>query len=444
MYNILPRYIKELTPISGNRNTFGENTFCIPYKELTFEQKLKVAVDLVRQSMLYCEIPNPQLEKTTLTGDSYTSCCVLKDYLIHNDLGLHHIICFVEGKIYETISMPSTHFILLVGDANDNWFQLDPSPMVDYKCGQVESYANNWYKTCIPIEDEKEKSLDKIRKSIFLAKHLSLQEPAEKAYEIASEMMHKYNLFSGYYEILCSITENLEQSINIERIKITNKSKLEDELENAISKLDELQKINGSLEQQLILIQMIHKIKIDLGYTTENKVCINGEINNISNLTPRFFYLLKINTVIIKPSSFYINKDKEFTRAMQGRKKIFSSYLTNMGDTSKYSIPIMNFFHPDGYKYSDEMDGPCYVFLVNESAKELLNRKKSIRKKYASLYEDKTIKWFNNKKIQWTSLGMNMVHSSDNSCEACCNFQSNFLESQLMTRFMYPNPKLIF
>lgn len=33
-----------------------------------------------------------------------------------------------------------------------------------------------------------------------------------------------------------------------------------------------------------------------------------------------------------------------------------------------------------------------------------------------------------------------MVHSSDNSCEACCNFQSIFLESQLMTRFMYPNP----
>ena len=54
------------------------------------------------------------------------------------------------------------------------------------------------------------------------------------------------------------------------------------------------------------------------------------------------------------------------------------------------------------------------------------------------------IDWFNGKKIKWTSLGMNMVHSSDNSCEACCNFQSNFLESQLMTRFMYPNPKLIF
>lgn len=110
----------------------------------------------------------------------------------------------------------------------------------------------------------------------------------------------------------------------------------------------------------------------------------------------------------------------------------------------KDGIPIMNFFHPDGYKYSNEMNGLSNIFLVNESAENLLSRKRAIRKEYASLYEGKIVKWFNDKEIKWTSLGMNMVHSSDNSCEACCNFQSNFLESQLMTRFMYPNPKLIF
>lgn len=443
MYNILPRYIKELTPISGSRNTFGENIFSIPYNELTFEQKLKVAVDLVRQSMLYCEIPNPQLEIATLSGDSYTACCILKEYLIRNSLGVHHIICFVEGKKYETIGMPSTHFILLVSDNNGDCFQLDPSPMVDYKCGQVESYANKWYKTCIPVENEKEQYLKEIRKSIFQAKFLQ-KNSAKKAYEIASEMMDKYNLFSGYYEILCLMTGNLKQGINVEKIKITNKPILEHELESMTSQLDVLQRTNGSLEQQLSLIQSIHRIKIDLGHASENKVLINGRSINVSNLTPRFFYSLKLNTVMIKPSSFYINKGEEFTRIMQGEKMIFSSYFTNMGDASKYGIPIMNFFHPDGYKYYNEMNGPSNIFLVNESAKNLLNRKRAIRKEYASLYEGKTVKWFNGKKIKWTSLGMNMVHSSDNSCEACCNFQSNFLESQLMTRFMYPNPKLIF
>lgn len=211
-----------------------------------------------------------------------------------------------------------------------------------------------------------------------------------------------------------------------------------------ISQLNELQKNNGSLMRQLDLIQNIHRIKIDLDYVKENKVFINGKLNKVSNLTPRFFYLSKLNTVIIKPSSFYIKKGEEFARMMHGEKKMSSNYLANMGEKSKYGIPIMNFFHPDGYKYSNEMNGLCNIFLVNESAENLLNRKRNIRKKYASLYEGKNIMWFNGKEIKWTSLGMNMVHSSDNSCEACCNFQSIFLESQLMTRFMYPNPKLIF
>ena len=443
MFNILPRYIKELTPISGNRNTFGENTFSILYNELTFEQKLKVAVDLVRQSMLYCKIPNPQIEMIDLNGDSYTACCILKDYLIQNNLGTHHTVCFVEGKRYETINMPSNHFILLVSDCNDNWFQLDPSPMVGYKCGQVESYSNKLYKICLPIEDKKEEYLKEIRQSIFQAKFLQ-QDSVSRAYEMAYEMMDKYNLFSGYYEMLCLMTGNLKQRINIEKIKTINKPMLEHELEYLTSQLIELQKTNVSVKRQLSLIQEIHRVKIDLGYSSEKKIFINGKIINISNLTPRLFYSWKLNTVMIKPSSFYINKDEEFAKIMQGEKKMSNNYFSNMGDISEYGISLMKFFHPDGYKYCDEMNGICNIFLVNEPADILLNRKKEIRKEYASLYEGKTVKWFNGKKIKWTCLGMNMVHSSDNSCEACCNFQSIFPESQLMTRFMYPNPKLIF
>ncbi len=50
-----------------------------------------------------------------------------------------------------------------------------------------------------------------------------------------------------------------------------------------------------------------------------------------------------------------------------------------------YGISLMKFFHPDGYKYCDEMNGICNIFLVNEPADILLNRKKEIRKEYASL-----------------------------------------------------------
>ncbi len=48
---------------------------------------------------------------------------------------------------------------------------------------------------------------------------------------MAYEMMDKYNLFSGYYEMLCLMTGNLKQRINIEKIKTINKPMLEHELE---------------------------------------------------------------------------------------------------------------------------------------------------------------------------------------------------------------------
>lgn len=39
---------------------------------------------------------------------------------------------------------------------------------------------------------------------------------------------------------------------------------------------------------------------------------------------------------------------------------------------------------------------------------------------------------------------MNLVHSADNSAETCCHYQCGYPNSQLMTRFMYPNLKLIY
>ena len=72
--------------------------------------------------------------------------------------------------------------------------------------------------------------MKEIRQSIFQAKFLQ-QDSVSRAYEMAYEMMEKYNLFSGYYEMLCLMTGNLKQRINIEKIKTINKPMLEHELE---------------------------------------------------------------------------------------------------------------------------------------------------------------------------------------------------------------------
>lgn len=88
---------------------------------------------------------------------------------------------------------------------------------------------------------------------------------------MAYEMMDKYNLFSGYYEMLCLMTGNLKQRINIEKIKTINKPILEHELEYLTSQLIELQKTNVAVKRQLSLIQEIHRVKIDLKYASEKK-----------------------------------------------------------------------------------------------------------------------------------------------------------------------------
>ena len=85
-----------------------------------------------------------------------------------------------------------------------------------------------------------------------------------------------------------------------------------------------------------------------------------------------------------------------------------------------------------------------FIFLIHDDVTNLKKRKLLIRNQYSSIYNNEIVKWFSNNEIKWTSLGMNMVHSADNSSETCCNFQCAFPNSQLMTRFMYPNVKLIF
>lgn len=137
MNKLLPM-LRELKPISGNRDAFGETVFTKEFANLNFEEKLQVACDIVRQTMLTNYIPNPENDTETMIGDSYTACNVLKSYLILNNLGKKHYVVFAKSNIYETEEITTTHFIVLVYDYNNCCFQVDPSPCVGYKCGKAE------------------------------------------------------------------------------------------------------------------------------------------------------------------------------------------------------------------------------------------------------------------------------------------------------------------
>lgn len=49
------------------------------------------------------------------------------------------------------------------------------------------------------------------------------------------------------------------------------------------------------------------------------------------------------------------------------------------------------------------------------------------------------VDWFNGEKVLWDT---NLVHTTDDSIEACIHLLSGYPEYQLFTRFNYPNSVL--
>ena len=97
MNKLLPM-LWELKPISGNRDAFGETVFTKALEKLSFVEKLQLACDIVRQTMLTSYIPNPKEDEETMIGDSYTACNVLKHYLELNKIGVKYYVVFAKSN----------------------------------------------------------------------------------------------------------------------------------------------------------------------------------------------------------------------------------------------------------------------------------------------------------------------------------------------------------
>ena len=446
MNKLMPQKLCDLKPISGKRNVFGETVFVKPYNMLEFWEKLKVACDLVRQTMLVCNVPNPTNDVESLTGDSYTACVALVNYLIQNNLGKNHKVCFARKSIYEADTAVTTHFIVLVSDESGNCFQVDPSPYVGYKLGAVETIEKKWYDEYVVVEGELKSILEKIRRYAY---ELMTSEEKNYSYTVsrvdyARKAVKKYEILKGYYFLLCKICNpwiiiEEEEKINLENLTVSIQQLSED-----LQKLQIMKSSNENLVEQIKLLQTISSEKKKLGLEREKYAYIDSQKFKLSELTPRFFYERKLNLVMIKSSAFFINRNEEFKKTMADNYMTTGGYSVNLGECDTYGFSKMDVFHPDGYKYVREMNGPSYIFLVKDKAENILLRKKKIREKYSFEFEGRTFRWYDGQDIEWRPIAMNLVHSADNSAEACCNYQCAFPENQLMTRFMYPNLNLIY
>lgn len=83
------------------------------------------------------------------------------------------------------------------------------------------------------------------------------------------------------------------------------------------------------------------------------------------------------------------------------------------------------------------------MHTINMNLKFIKSRKKELRNSLASEFDKKLIKWYDGEDILWDSKMLNLVHTTDDPCEASLHFLAGYPEYQVMTRFMYPDPKII-
>ena len=436
MNKLLP-VLSELKPISGNRDVFGQTVFTKEFKFLNFEEKLQVACDLVRQTMLNVEIPNPENDRETMIGDSYTSCNVLKEYLIFNHIGVKHHVVFAKSNIFETEHATTKHFILLVYDNCNACYQVDPSPYVGYMCGKAEKLSIPWYKQYVEVEGDLKNKLELLR---LIAYEIKIGKLTSIEDLHINEFTKKYPILNGYVDFILNKAINKDfRMIDSKGFEYAHKqiSILNRELESLKMKED-------TYKRQLEIIQWISAQRKKMGLEVEKYAIIFNEKYKIDELTPRFFYENKLNLAMLKTSSFYVEKENLFKDILCGNHRHTGGYLLNLGENESLGFSKMYVFHPDGYKYIRHLYGPNYMFLIQDHAKDILVRKKDIRAKYSPDWGGRIVKWYDGEKIEWLPLAMNLVHSADNSAETCCNYQCGFPECQLMTRFVYPNLNLIY
>ena len=453
MNSLLPK-IDDLEPIVDSRQTFSETPFIRDFYKLNDDEKLQILADIVRQTMIYEEIPNPLIEKELLIGDDYTSSKIFIDYL--KSLNLFNDAQFVLVSNRKNIDIDSfydCHFSVLVNGINNKTYLVDTTPDIGYGFGEVNELSNrDLYNKYIVLDSNIINIIDIIRddmydisKGIYNYKQIDNYKIIRKFFsnEVFDGLLLKY-----YNCIFMSNFDKLKKIMEIDfhdRVDNINSTYLQNELYKikTIKTWQELLKKmtieSSNLKEQQRIAQYI---------CSESKLCrtieINGNVIKLNHITPRLLWEHGYNVVVIKSSAYLMGIQASCEDyVISKRKDIIISYMCNMGEKNMFGLRPMAYFHPHGLKYEFQMTGPNKVILVSENAKELNERKHYIRDNMTRIIQNHFIKWFNGEKVLWdTNLNTNLVHTTDDSVEACIHLLSGYPEYQLFTRFNYPNPVL--
>ena len=442
MNSLLPKK-EELFPIIDDRKTYSDTPFNKNFDELDFQSRLQIVTDIVRQSILVEDNPNPFNEVEDMIGDSYTASKILIEYLNELCIGQNYRSVFARKRKFDIDDVTTKHIITLVDDEYGNTYQVDCSPYVGYKKGKVVAInEEKIYEDYVNVDGAIKDILEILREYIYKLKNGNLSEVEYSKFLNIIEDAKHYPILEGYVSYCLHSLHKLDSSdINL---GFEGKEKLFKQIKVWREELDDLIVSDANYPRQMELAQaIIQELKlIDTSY--ERYANINGIMVPLSRISPRMFMEEGFNAVLIKPSSFKLGVSASVRDAFLKRGNgAIGEYYPNMGIPSEQlGLKKMRLFHPHGYKYERSMTGPGDMFLVRKDALKVLNIKRGIRNSLGKNLANKDVLWYDGDTINWNPIITNLVHSTDDPSEAAMHYVSNNPEHQLMTRFMYPNPVL--
>lgn len=466
MNKLLPSK-EELIPITQDRTTFYDCGFNVPFDDLPFIKKLQVINDVVRESLLPCVFSNPDSDEMTLIGNCHTAALVSINYLKELNLGKNHRYVLARRKSYQPEDITTKHALVLVDDDYGNTYQFDATPFVGYGYGTVKKISEErLYEEYIPIEGEIEYLMHNFRKIMYKCHEGLLTEEEFKHYIDILEYAKKYPSLNGFisycYGLLAKIpnspydtntflSKSLEynpynSSLNKNTKKLLNRKNLalkqikiwQSELHDLLSNPTKDERRQLELAQNIV-----QELKL-YDPTYERFLTYQGKNIPLSHLSPRFFMEEGLNVAAIKASAYHLGvrgtiRERILTRGNSA----IGEYFTNLAaGTEQTGLKPILYSHTLGDEYERSMNGPADIFLVKMPADKLYKIKKALRSELGKNIINREVMWNDGEPILWHPFVTNLVHSSDTPCETSLHYLMGYPEHQLMTRFMYPNPKL--
>lgn len=466
MNKLLPE-IEELFPISDTRKTFSETPLTKDFELLCFKDKLQVLNDIVRQTMMYDNIPNPENDVESLIGDSYTASLASIEYMKKNGIGKNHRSVLARKRSFDPEDITTTHILTLVDDNNGETYQFDCSPYVGFKCGKVEGLTNErFYEEYVEICGDVQAILNSMRLFAYKIQNERLTEKELNSFLQMLNDAGEYEILNGFVSFCHELLYQKDYSDTVDKdktfrtinkynpyslrfgekdkINMKNNKSLE-QIKLWREELNELIPTDTDYQRQLELAQAIVQELTLIDPSFEKTLELDGEKISFSHISPRLFYEKGLNVVLLKPSSFKLGVSATIRESFlhKGNGAI-GEYHPNVGAPSELTgIKPMRMFHPHGYKYERSMDGPGDLFLVQELASDILITKRKLRKELGKYVANQEVMWYDGNTIVWDPIITNLVHTTDDASEASMHYLSAYPEYQLMTRFMYPNPRLV-